>query len=319
MSVYDINGHDLQGDTSSLEETVTLGDSFVAVDSTTDGSKKLNAYKYFGDSISGKYWKTDYLANGKYTEEPFVAFFVNDETGNDSNEGSSTHPVKTINKAMELGFKTGNEFRIALGSGSYSLTGRTITGACIHIFASSPNTSLTLEQMAFYNCHINFQGSSSNKFTILCSDLSKGWYADDGLAIFKYVDMNCHYSQNAGACYFDNCIIHDVKVNYADSRLINTSIGNSLGRTTSIYEQQGGSLYIDSGFVCEQTQSVDCLLNLKGVFANIRCSKTGNSSFTTGINIDGSQIISTSTILSSYGSKTKSNGGYMIGGGTVIN
>ena len=174
--------------------------------------------------------------------------------------------------------------------------------------------------MAFYNCHINFRGmDTDHKLTIFCTDSTNGWYTDNSFSILYCCDINSVYKHNGGACHFESCTLHDVKVNYADVRLSNVSFGNTLGRIDAIFLQQGGTFAIEDGVSGIATTACNKMIDLDGVFASIQASASGDlSKFTTRINANASMVIGSSSYISSYGATAVSNGGCILDGKTFI-
>ena len=259
-----------------------------------------------------------------YKKNTFVSIYLNASSGEDTNDGlTTTTPVKTLERAFELGLLKGNEFRIGItDSSNYTLAARTVTGICIHIFAPDGcYPTITFNQLAFYNCHINFQGTATNSgITILCTDSTNGWYTDNSYSIFKKCNINSVYKQNGGNLEIEDCTLHDVKVNHADVRLNNVRMGNSLGRINAIFLQQGGTLSIESNGVSSvATELCSKMIDLDGVFANIQGSASGDlSQFTTRINANASIVLGSSSYINSYGATAVSGGGCILDGKTFI-
>ena len=314
MGVFDTNGNSLvDSDIINLDEITNLSKtSFFGVGSATLGPKKINAYNYFG---------TDAVLKQK--KDTFVNVWLNATVGNDNNDGlTNSTPVATLEKAFDICMLTGNEFRIHItDSSNYSLTARTVTGICIHIVAeANANPTITFNQLAFYNCHINFQGRDATaSLTFLCTDESNGWYTDNSFSILKRCHINSIYKQNGGSLDMADCTIHDVKSNYAVVRMSGITFGNSFGRIDSVYLQQGGVLDIAGTMTGAATKICAKMIELNSVFANIHASAGGDlSKFSTGINAITSMILTTSSVINSYGTITVNDGSCVLDGKTFI-
>lgn len=93
----------------------------------------------------------------------FVTFYVNQNTGNDDNDGSKNAPFASVEKA----FEQANEGPVNLvvyvtGAGTYEFTKRVFASMTLHIYNTSGG-DVTLKQKtpgitAFYDMHVNSNG-----------------------------------------------------------------------------------------------------------------------------------------------------------------
>lgn len=312
MAVYNIDGNEISTGIMDSDEAYEFGpDDYIGTDSDVSTKKKIKAYDYFGSGAVRERWKIT-----------FVNVYLSNSIGSDTNDGkTTTTPVKTLERAFEICLRSGNEFRIwIMDNATYKLSGRSVTGICWHLMCrdNATNPIIVFDQMAFYSCHLSFNGlNDSNKMTVQCD--STDWYTDNSFIIFNNLDIQSTYKHNGGACHFNGCILHDIKVNYADSRLYNDSFGDTLGRVNAIYVQQGGTLAIENALTSIATIACDKLLDLTEVFGSIRCQASGDlSKFTTRINLDGSLVLGTTSNISSFGAIAVSNGSCVLDGKTFI-
>lgn len=133
---------------------------------------------------------TDYIQNVPY---PYHNVYLDYENGDDTNDGTSDHPWKTFDKAMNEANKWG-DFRIYIKTaGNYYWNNPTLNGVTLHIkplttgvkIYMATNSSINKIAVSIYNCHIN-------------------WGSDD-YTMAIYTGLMYDNYKNKRPIYFENC------------------------------------------------------------------------------------------------------------------
>jgi hypothetical protein len=95
-------------------------------------------------------------------------FYIDGDAGDDSNDGSQTHPWKTIDKLFNLLNQGKTDVRCYIvKAGTYIASNNIFTNCVIHITATVPGVVIEFQnpinyEVAFYNSHLNIQGADEN-------------------------------------------------------------------------------------------------------------------------------------------------------------
>lgn len=123
----------------------------------------------------------------------FGYWFVDGINGDDTNDGKTANTAfATLERALDEARKGDIEVRISFAGGqTYSVTATNFTALCLHfIVHGTGNATINMvnsgTSIAFYHCHINFQGTSARQF-IWNGD---GVHFDSGAVQCAYTTIN---------------------------------------------------------------------------------------------------------------------------------
>lgn len=186
--------------------TAIVGDDISAINAAIEAIQA----QIDGSSNSIMYRLNALETMGKPTlYSPFINYYVS-VSGDDANAGTRAKPFRQPTQAIITAQKNGYAtYRIIfLTSGAYELNGGiNIINSGIHFIPDTDTVDVSLylrgSELSFYNCHLNFKGSSTNYFKIYNNTTyaSGYWWADNSQISFNYVELH-------GAVCFSGSHIH---------------------------------------------------------------------------------------------------------------
>lgn len=203
-----------------------------ATTTVTDGSI---TYNKMSSDVRINDWKTGTNERlGKYGY-----WYVDGINGNDDNDGkTSSNAFKTIARAFEEARKGDIEIRISVaGSQTYDLASVNFTALCIHFQVHGTGTatihlSNSGTKVAFYHCHVNFQGTASNPFVITGED----FYFDSGAAQFAYTTINQNVISYGASVRCQNSNLHgQVTIYNCGAMFDSCEVSSISGTASSVY------------------------------------------------------------------------------------
>lgn len=275
--------------------------------------------------------------------------YVDGNSGDDNNAGTSDAPIKTLDEGFSRTRKGHIEPRFSLAAGqTYSISYNIFNSMAIHIWGNgSGNININFtntEDIAFYNCHVNIQGTASRHIYINLA--GSKIYFDGGSAIFAYCDLVGNYETTFYNCGFraSNIKISALLSWYSNIALLDANnIGWLQAYSSNIFAQKicydSSIKYSTSryGVLCYNCQyaitgatTVDTtgsIANNAVLFEMIQCLlfmsagislATGSSAlYPTGAEFSNSIVTTTSARLATL--SNIANSGYTTSNGTVIN
>ncbi len=147
---------------------------------------------------------------GHYNKKHF-RYWVNGSTGNDANSGlRQSAPFKTLKPVLEK-FNSGNtDVRAYIDApGTYDIQGVNLQGITFHLSCYKTVsgdvklnfTSSSDKNFAFYNCHLNIQGTAKSKIHFIGNPV----YIDNGTIYFKYVSWQYRLKNYGGSIRAEYC------------------------------------------------------------------------------------------------------------------
>ncbi len=148
--------------------------------------------------------------SGHYNKRHF-RYWVDGSTGNDANSGlNPTKPFKTLKPVLEK-FNSGNTDVRAyiVAPGTYDIQGANLQGITFHLSChKTVNGDVKLnftssydKDFAFYNCHLNIQGTEKSKIHFIGNPI----YIDSGTIYFKYVSWQYRLKNYGGSVRAEYC------------------------------------------------------------------------------------------------------------------
>lgn len=164
--------------------------------------------------------------------------YVDSVNGDDTNTGDSSHPLKTINAAVDLAGNYGlhTEFRILLSTGNYNFNvfnmsnlsfhfghnSNDMTSGNINITFTNPNSEKY--DVAIYNCHFNFNGTQTHPLVINFSN-ADGMYFDNCQGVANYTTFNGRVKMWAGEATFSHCVLPSSDFVGANALIFQSTVG----------------------------------------------------------------------------------------------
>lgn len=230
---------EIRADISALKEKDNALD---AKDSELDAKidKEIQDRKDADDAIKSEIAGldgTNYIQNVPY---PYHNVYLDGTSGNDSNDGSSDHPWKTLDKAMNEANKWG-DFRIYIKTaGTYYWKNPTLNGVTLHIRPMTTGIILDFSRstvaVSIYNCHINW-GSDDYRMTVRM-DLTRDSftkkrpiYFENCATTLNNLSMIAWYKLDTfgGSLYMHDCTLYgNLDMRQTNGELINNIYQPSL-------------------------------------------------------------------------------------------
>ena len=207
--------------------------------------------------------------------------YVAAQTGDDKNDGTVSHPVKTLQKAFKLAALKSSDVRLALTqAGIYSWDAISLTCPVLHIHAQVPETIIEIStsstQLPSYATHINLMGyalydtTKANKnltIRIKNSNLANAnrFYMDGGHLSAENVRFECHVRANAGCANLINCEFAHAQARYGGGLWLNkcTVIDPVVSGQPAILCHTGAAVYIGTSLTINTTNTVTDALFLQ--------------------------------------------------------
>ena len=179
------------------------------------------------------YWtKTNHEILSKY-----AGYFVDGVNGDDSNDGKTqAKAFKTLAPIWEAVKQGDMEIRFALAGGStYVWDPYIINNLSIHIWCygtGDVTIQMPDEQIAFYDCHINFRGNSNQRLIFTGAQLL---YLDSGSADLQYIDMQFQYINWGASSRIMYSNMRDMTANMSNWFISECNIGGLFGRSSNVF------------------------------------------------------------------------------------
>ena len=265
--------------------TPGLNDSqtFVRTKSSNSGWGSWKKYNVPGDL----YWtKTNYEVLSKY-----ASYFVDGVNGNDNNDGKTqANAFKTLTPVWDAVKKGDMEIRFALAGGStYIWEPYIINNLSIHIYCygtGDVTIQMPDEPIAFYDCHLNWKGNSSQKLILTGA---QKMYLDSGSATLQYMDIRFNYSNFGAGSKIDNCDMRDIECAYSNMVINASKVGGTIGSSSTIsYE---GCVFLSQYVPASSTTIFNTLTNCTTlIFGSTKVNLTGANTSGTFMRIRGGQL-----------------------------
>lgn len=141
-------------------------------------------------------------------------------SGSNSNPGTSSRPVATLYKAIQLGAAKSTVIKIIIKeAGNYPLSQICFNALNIHLSASVDGVSIALmDSCTFYNAHLNI-GSDDHRITINSYADGSYWHFDGGQLYAENVRFNCYLEVNSCGSMFINCLFANIHVRVCNAIL----------------------------------------------------------------------------------------------------
>ena len=148
-------------------------------------------------------------------------YYVDNNLGNDENEGSQTSPFKTFAPLVNLINKGKLKIEVAFKRNQVHVLPVSTFNACtLHLSTygeDTENAILTINEqpstsshLIFYNCHVN----ASN---ITFRNIGYDMYADGGSFVATSCTFDCKFTSWSAGIRFNNCIIKSLKLRMANA------------------------------------------------------------------------------------------------------
>ena len=161
--------------------------------------------------------------------------YVDATNGDDTATGlDADHPMKTINAAIDKYANRQGKLELKLrlfAPNTYDISGFNWNGISVHFHSYHDGGNITLNftsqyDFAFYNSHINFQGTSNSHFTInKTNPTTTDVYLDAGNAYMKYTTFNCRFTLWGAENYADHCSFNTLKIRGCSMFMTDCSFG----------------------------------------------------------------------------------------------
>lgn len=156
-------------------------------------------------------FKTDLKYDTGHYNKKHFRYWVNGSTGNDTNSGlSRSTPFETLKPVLEK-FNSGNtDVRAYIDApGTYDIPGANLQGITFHLSCHETVsgdvklnfTSSSDKDFAFYNCHLNIQGTAKSKIHFIGNPV----YIDNGTIYFKYLSWKYCLRNYGGSIRAEDC------------------------------------------------------------------------------------------------------------------
>lgn len=260
--------------------------------------------------------KMEWIKTNNEVLPKYARYYVDGTNGDDTNDGLTENTAFQTLAPIWQKVKEGNmEIRFDLAGGNtYQWEPYVINDLIIHMGAYGTG-DVTIqapsnEQVAFYNCHLNCQGTASN--TIYWTGPTE-MYFDSGTAELRYLDINYNLGFWGAGARVRNSNIHDIKAHDSNLWFESCNIGGGYGVCSII---NFGQCTFNSNNLYYASQQYfylfdNCQISIIGTtyfdmsasalaigFMQLRggqlsqlaaCNVTGtlNSKFTVGVNLQG--------------------------------
>ena len=242
-----------------------------------------------------------------------VRWYIDGELGNDENDGTAGSPWKTLDKFFSMANSVTTDIRCYIvKAGTYNFSKPVVQGVTLHISATVPGVTINgnlSEPWAFYNSHINFQGTSSGDLTVSCNDKI---YGDNCMMMLKYVNFTNELNLNGGLFFSKYCKFTRLELLGAFAELYAAQY-TSTDATTNNLRAESGAVVITSGVsyfagkVGVSNES-DCFISNESAIMIIKnsCNRQGNNSAKYGIKNSNGIIVIDSARLDTYAAESVS-------------
>lgn len=142
--------------------------------------------------------------------------YVDGVNGSDSNDGTSAHPFKTLDKFLNTCNQDMTDIRCYIVSpGTYTASLQVLQGITLHITATVSNVTIMFgssseEAFVWYNSHVNIQGPSGSYISLDCP--YSYVYGDNSLFTFVRVKWLCGFWTYNGALDANNCTFYYLRL-----------------------------------------------------------------------------------------------------------
>lgn len=277
----------------------------------------VKKFNLFGEEINIKDEKArNDIANIKipYNYGNHVRWYIDCVNGNDDNDGTISSPWKTLDKFFSMCNSVTTDIRCYIvAAGTYNFSNPVFQGVTVHISANVPNVTIygnLSEPWAFYNCHINFQGTSSGNININCSNYI---YGDNCLWTLKYCTFTPQLRVYGGYINAENCTFSSLRIGGACGN-IDTTTYTSTDATTYNLRVENSAFVISTGSTYYAgkngvTNDSGCFISVESSMIIIRhaCNRQGNNPAKWGIKNSNGIVIINQSRLNSF-STNSSNG-----------
>lgn len=239
--------------------------------------------------------------NIEFSSTTIKEFYVNDITGDDNNDGSYSHPFKTLNKTIEMVKKGYTSVLIKItNSNHYYIDEYSFSGFTWHMMGINQNTIPTVHfrnGCRIYDCHVNWQN-----MIIQCDDGSQP-YQDSNYSVFKRINFIDGFRVNYGGFSLTDITAPQLVFSKAIGTLTNWTIfNNTPADANTLLSVNNGSSVVVGGTVNINYLTKDmnqfCALNQSAVLTWLVDTPNNNQSLhtiTLGINMTGGAILLCST------------------------
>lgn len=198
-------------------------------------------------------------------------------SGDDNNDGkSASTPVKTVKRALEIGARYHNDYRIEfVESGTYKWEPLVITAQAMHIHASAAGVVIESDRdIVFYNTHLNVLADETRPVRFTFNPEFSGtprMYFDGGQVNIANCTIDGLLRFNGCGAELTNCTFSHVSVRRGGTcQMIDCKLKNPYADNIAAFDLQNGQMFLYNSFKITATRNSNAHF-INSIGSNFRC------------------------------------------------